>query len=85
VALVFDALGGGLLAAIVVPALVIAAFLLWRRPWAALYFVVGTVASALLVKALKNLIGRPRPTDILVSPDFGSFPPGTARTRRSWP
>jgi len=29
-----------------------------------------------VVKVLKQVIGRPRPQDILVSPDFGSFPSG---------
>jgi membrane-associated phospholipid phosphatase len=75
-ALVFNAIGGGLLAAIVIPVLLIAGLLLWRRPWAALYVGIGSIASAVLVKVLKQLIGRPRPQDILVSPDFGSFPSG---------
>jgi membrane-associated phospholipid phosphatase len=74
-ALVFNYLGGGIFA-FILPALIAVAFVLWKRPWAALYFVIGTVASAALVKVLKQVIGRPRPEDILVTPDFGSFPSG---------
>jgi len=76
IALVFDALGGGLLSTIAIPVLIIAALLLWRRPWAALYYTIATILSAVVVKIIKNLVGRPRPTDILVAPDFGSFPSG---------
>ena len=75
-ALVFNALGGGILAIFVVPVVVIAALLVWRRPWAALYFTIAVAACPLLVQVLKKSIGRPRPTDILVQADFGSFPSG---------
>ncbi|CAN5555939.1 hypothetical protein BH09ACT4_BH09ACT4_07600 [soil metagenome] len=75
-ALVFNAIGGGLIAGLVVPIAIIALLLLWRRPWSALYFGIGVAASAALVLVLKNVIGRPRPVEILVSPDFGSFPSG---------
>src|SRR6478609_5896232 len=60
----------------IVPLVIVAGLLLWRRPWAALYFVCATIASALVVLVMKNVIGRPRPTDILVSADVGSFPSG---------
>lgn len=75
-ALVFNTLGGGILAVFVVPAVVIAALLFWRRPWAALYFAIAIAACPLLVQLLKKSVGRPRPTDILVIADFGSFPSG---------
>ena len=75
-ALVFNYLGGGLLAVLVIPLLGIAALVLFQRRWAALYFATATVASATVVQLLKQLMGRPRPTDILVHPDFGSFPSG---------
>jgi undecaprenyl-diphosphatase len=45
----------------------------WR---AALYFLCAEIASAVVVLVIKNLIGRPRPTDILVTADVGSFPSG---------
>ena len=76
VALVFDFLGGGWLAIILIPVIIIGGLLFWRRPWAALYFAIATVSSATVVKVFKVLIGRPRPEDILVTPDFGSFPSG---------
>jgi undecaprenyl-diphosphatase len=77
-ALVFNYLGGGITAIAIVPGLVIVGLLLWRRPWAAAYFAVSAVASVALVQTLKALIGRPRPPeiDMLVHPDFGSFPSG---------
>jgi undecaprenyl-diphosphatase len=76
VALAFNYLGGGITAILVVPLLIIGGLLLWRRPWAALYFAIAILASVLVVQVLKKLIGRSRPTDILVHPDFGSFPSG---------
>jgi len=75
-ALVLNALGGGVLALYVVPLAIIAALLLWRRRWAAIYFTIAAALSPLVVNLLKQLIGRPRPTDILVTSDFGSFPSG---------
>jgi len=59
-----------------VPVLIVVGLLLWRRPWAAMYFAIAALASVGVVQLLKNLIGRPRPTDMLVHPDFGSFPSG---------
>jgi membrane-associated phospholipid phosphatase len=76
VALVFNYLGGGITAILVVPLATILGLLLWRRPWAALYYACSVIAAVIVVQVLKNVIGRPRPTDILVHPDFGSFPSG---------
>jgi membrane-associated phospholipid phosphatase len=77
-ALVFNVLGGGITAIAIVPVLIIVGLLLWRRRWAALYFAVAAITSVVIVQSLKALIGRPRPPeiDMLVHPDFGSFPSG---------
>ena len=75
-ALVLNGIGGGISAIALVPIVVIGGLLLWRRPWAALYFACATIATELAVLLVKNLVGRPRPTDILVTADFGSFPSG---------
>ena len=75
-ALAFNWIGGGIGGIVIVPLVIIAGLLLWRRPWAALYFVCATIASALVVLIMKSLVGRPRPTDILVTADVGSFPSG---------
>lgn len=75
-ALVMNYLGGGLLGVVVVPLGIIAALLLFRRPWAALYFAIAEIASAGLVQLLKTVFGRARPEDMLVQADFGSFPSG---------
>jgi undecaprenyl-diphosphatase len=75
-ALVFNWVGGGISSIVIVPFTVIIGLLIWRRPWAALYYAAAAVASVTVVVIIKNLVGRPRPTDILVQPDFGSFPSG---------
>ncbi|MEO7017657.1 MAG: phosphatase PAP2 family protein [Leifsonia sp.] len=75
-ALVLDWLGGGISSLVFVPLAIIAGLLIWRRPWAALYYVIAAVTSVTLTTIIKNLVGRPRPTEILVQPDFGSFPSG---------
>lgn len=75
-ALVFNWVGGGISSIVIVPLAIIGGLLLWRRPWAALYYAIATIVSATVVVIIKNVVGRPRPTDILVQPDFGSFPSG---------
>ncbi|WP_136708946.1 phosphatase PAP2 family protein [Agromyces sp. H66] len=77
-ALALDRLGSGLVSSFVVPAVVVIGMLLWRRPWAAVFFVAAIAASGLVTRVLKVLVGRVRPEDILVHPDFGSFPSGHA-------
>jgi membrane-associated phospholipid phosphatase len=62
--LVMNAVGAGIVGVLV------------RRPWAAGYFLVATLVSSGLVQLLKNLFGRARPLDMLVTSDFGSFPSG---------
>lgn len=75
-ALIFDTLGGGLAATFIIPAAIIVTLLITRRRWAALYFVIAAASSGAVVQIIKNVIGRPRPAEILVQPDFGSFPSG---------
>jgi len=75
-ALVFNWIGGGISSIIYVPVTIIGGLLIWRRPWAALYYACAALGSASVVLVIKHVIGRPRPTDILVTPDFGSFPSG---------
>ncbi|GAA2044148.1 hypothetical protein GCM10009819_33810 [Agromyces tropicus] len=71
-----NALGGGVLGVFVVPIAIAVILLAVRRPWAALYFISASIASALVVQLLKNLFGRARPEDMIVMSDFGSFPSG---------
>ncbi|WP_438853443.1 phosphatase PAP2 family protein [Agromyces sp. M3QZ16-3] len=75
-ALALDVLGGGTMSNVVFPILIAAGLLAWRRPWAALYFGIAALASAGVTRLVKVLVGRVRPEDILVQPDFGSFPSG---------
>ncbi|WP_394551034.1 phosphatase PAP2 family protein [Agromyces sp. MMS24-JH15] len=75
-ALGFNWIGGGIGSTVIVPLVIIGSLLVWRRPWAALYYACAALGSVAVVLVIKNVIGRPRPTDILVTPDFGSFPSG---------
>jgi len=77
-ALVMNGLGGGWIATFVIP-LGLAALLLLVRGWRAAAFALAAfLASAGLVQLVKHAVGRPRPQDLLVSSDFGSFPSGHA-------
>lgn len=75
-ALVLNAIGGGWIAVLLVPALVIVAFLLARRWRSAIFAALCFAASAAGVQLLKHLFGRARPDDMIVASDFGSFPSG---------
>jgi len=75
-ALLMNNIGGGIIGTFVVPLAIILILLLLRMKWAALYFAIATIVSAGLVQLLKNLYERPRPHDILVASDAGSFPSG---------
>lgn len=74
--LVMDFLGGGWFGVFAVPIAVGILLLILRRPWAALYFITASAASAGVVQILKHTFGRARPEDIIVLSDFGSFPSG---------
>lgn len=75
-ALLLDWLGGGVVGIFVVPIGLAVVLIAVRRPWAALYSVIAAVLSAAVVQLLKNTFDRPRPEEILVVSDFGSFPSG---------
>lgn len=76
VARVFDTLGGGIFGVVVVPIVLTVGLVLLKRRWGALFFLIASVVSAVVVQILKNTVGRPRPEQILVNADFGSFPSG---------
>jgi undecaprenyl-diphosphatase len=68
--------GAGWFGVYAVPIAVAIAFLIARRPWAALFFIAAEIAGAGLVQVMKHVFGRARPEDIIVVSDFGSFPSG---------
>lgn len=76
IARAFDVIGGPIVSGFLVPATIVAVLLVRRRPWAAVYLIVASSASALTVRIIKHVVARPRPDDILVTADFGSFPSG---------
>ncbi|AYF98207.1 phosphatase PAP2 family protein [Protaetiibacter intestinalis] len=73
---VFDVLGGGWFAILVVPIGVAVAFVFAHRPWSALAFVLASAVAALGCQLLKVAFGRARPEEILLPLDNGSFPSG---------
>ncbi|MCC6269947.1 MAG: phosphatase PAP2 family protein [Microbacteriaceae bacterium] len=52
------------------------ALVLVKRRWAALYYAVAVLFSVIVVQATKAVFNRPRPEDLLVVSDAGSFPSG---------
>jgi len=74
--LVLNFIGGGWFATLLVPLTIIVTFAVRKRKWTAIYFAVAAIASALVVQLLKALFGRPRPEEILIASDAGSFPSG---------
>jgi undecaprenyl-diphosphatase len=72
----FDFLGGGWFAIWVLPLAVAVVFLVARRPWAALTFILTSAVSAGIVQLLKVAFGRPRPEEILLQLDSGAYPSG---------
>jgi membrane-associated phospholipid phosphatase len=75
-ALFMDWLGGGIVGVFIVPLLTIGVLCLMRRFWSALYYAIAAAASAGVVQLLKGVFDRPRPEDIMVVSDVGSFPSG---------
>jgi undecaprenyl-diphosphatase len=73
---IFDFLGGGWFAIVAVPVAIAVVFLVRRRPWAALVFVLASAVSAGIVQALKVLYSRQRPEDILLDLSNGAYPSG---------
>lgn len=72
----FDFLGGGWVAHVVVPVLGATAFLLARRPWSALAFTLSVVATSAVVPLVKMMFGRARPDQILVPVGGTAYPSG---------
>jgi membrane-associated phospholipid phosphatase len=73
---VMDHVGGGIFGVFIAPLLIIAVLCVLKRFSAALYFAISVIVSAGLVQILKNTFDRPRPEEILITADFGSFPSG---------
>jgi len=76
IAYALNSIGGGWIATLLVPLVIIG--ILWAvRGWrVAIFAAIAFLSSAALVQLLKHLFGRARPTDLLVTSDFGSFPSG---------
>jgi len=73
--LAMNYIGGGWVS-FAIPLVVVAILLVLRRFWGALFFALALGISPLFVQLLKGLFDRPRPEEILVAADLGSFPSG---------
>lgn len=72
---IFDVVGNTFTSGILV-VLLAAVFIFLHRRWSALFLVAASSVSALMVQGVKVLFARPRPEDMIVTSDFGSFPSG---------
>lgn len=75
-ALALNFVGGGWFARILVPVATVGILLLVRRRCGALYYGLAVLLSVIAVQALKAVFDRPRPEEMLVTSDPGSFPSG---------
>ncbi len=73
---VMDWLGGGWFGVVIVPVCIVILLCSASKYWGALYYAIAALVSVALVQALKAAFDRPRPEDILVLSDAGSFPSG---------
>lgn len=71
-----DWLGGGWFGVIVVPVCIVVLLCVASRYWAALYYAIAALISVGTVQLLKGVFDRPRPEELLVVTDAGSFPSG---------
>lgn len=76
IALFLNFIGGGWFATILVPVATILTLVLLKRFWGAGFYALAVALSALSVQVLKALFDRPRPEEMLVASDAGSFPSG---------
>lgn len=75
-ALLLNWLGGGIVGIFIIPIGTILVLCLIRRFWAALYYALAALISVGVVQLLKGTFDRPRPEEMMVLSDAGSFPSG---------
>jgi len=76
VAYALNIIGGGWVAILLVPLLILGLLAVLKRWRAAVYAAVTFVVSVALTQLVKEIFGRARPEDLLVDSDYGSFPSG---------
>lgn len=67
---------GGNFGAVVVATLGALALLAAKRLWSAVFLVASSLATYGVAKIFKLAVARPRPEDMMLPSDFGSFPSG---------
>jgi membrane-associated phospholipid phosphatase len=75
-ALIMNTVGAGITGTAIIPLAIVAVLLVFRRRWAALYYAAAALVSVGATQLIKELVGRARPADMLVTSDYGSFPSG---------
>ncbi len=76
VAKVFDVVGGTMVSGVLIPALLALALFVRHRWRSALFLISASAVSAVVVQIVKAVVARPRPEDMMVISDSGSFPSG---------
>jgi len=76
IAYALNVVGGGWVATLLVPLLILGMLVALRRWRATVYAAVTFLVSVGLTQLIKEIFGRARPEDLLVPSDFGSFPSG---------
>lgn len=76
IAYALNIIGGGWVATLLVPLLILGMLVALKRWRAAVYAAVTFLVSVALTQLIKEIFGRARPEDLLVDSDYGSFPSG---------
>lgn len=76
VARIFDVVGGTLISGVLIPALLALALFVQHRWRSALFLISASAINAIIVQIVKATVARPRPEDMMVISDSGSFPSG---------
>ena len=74
--LALNVIGGTIASGLIAPVIVAGVSLVRHRLWAAGFLIAASVVSAAAVKLVKVTFARPRPEDMMIVSDFGSFPSG---------
>ncbi len=76
VALVLNLVGGTVISGLLIPVLLSVVLLVRHRYMSALFLITASAVCAGAVQVIKTLVARPRPEDMMVTSDSGSFPSG---------
>ncbi len=76
IALALNIVGGTVISGLLIPVLLSVVLLVRHRYMSALFLMTASLVCAGVVQAVKALVARPRPVDMMITSDSGSFPSG---------